>query len=450
MKFSPFASSSLSLAVGTVIAATTQIQSATAAGIYYKVTTTVTNLAPMQGTCQTPVWVGIHDGTFDVYDRDVPASPALERIAEDGTTGPLVEAFAASQGGVVDGVVGSKPICPGESATLSFEVLVKPGAKQFFSYTSMVVPSNDAFLANGDPMAFKIFDEEGEFVPVIFEDLGSDVLDAGTEMNDEIPANTAFFGQMVPNTGVPENGVITTHPGFLPATSGGILNSTDFVNADFKQDGYKMMKIEVTAKKLMVKTGSIKVLNMAPEKGTCQAPTWVGIHDGTFDVYDRDVAASPGLESLAEDGDSVKLSEEFAAVPGTLWDGVVGDKMCSGESAIVEFEIRIVPGQKYYFSYASMVLPSNDAFIANGDPLEHKIIDETGELFDLIINDFGTDVLDAGTEMNDELPENTAFFGQSTPDTGVDENGVVVPHSGFKPVGSGGILLPRDLYQKSA
>jgi len=38
------------------------------------------------------------------------------------------------------------------------------------------------------------------------------------------------------------------------------------------------------------------------------------------------------------------------------------------------------------------------------------------------------------------IPLPQAFFGQETPNTGEDENGVVIDHPGFNPAGSGGIL----------
>jgi hypothetical protein len=73
------------------------------------------------------------------------------------------------------------------------------------------------------------------------------VLDAGTEVNDEIPMNTAFFGQMMPNTGTNENGVVMTHPGFLPPGSGGILDDPMFANANFKAADYQVAEITVQA-----------------------------------------------------------------------------------------------------------------------------------------------------------------------------------------------------------
>jgi hypothetical protein len=57
-----------------------------------------------------------------------------------------------------------------------------------------------------------------------------DVLDAGTEVNDEAPANTAFFGQAAPNTGIDESGLVQ----FRQLTDGGnILAGERLSMADF-------------------------------------------------------------------------------------------------------------------------------------------------------------------------------------------------------------------------
>ncbi len=211
---------------------------------------TIENLAPTNGTYLTPVWVGFHNGAFDLYDSGVAASPALERIAEDGNFAPLRTAFAASGAGAVDGAVfgNSIPqIMPGETTTAWFSVNPNAATSRYFSYASMVVPSNDAFIANGNPLAFELFDASGNFHAVDFIVTGDRVLDAGTEVNDELPANTAFFGQATPNTGVDEHGVVHTHSGFKPVGSGGILDSANFANADFKASGYQVARIRVTA-----------------------------------------------------------------------------------------------------------------------------------------------------------------------------------------------------------
>ena len=203
----------------------------------------VTNNAPLQGTCQTPVWLGIHDGTFDLYNQGEPVSAALQSLAEDGDNDPLIEAFGIAPGGVFDGVTNGGPICPGETVQFPFDLDLPGGVDLYLSYASMILPSNDAFVANGDPMEHLFFSAGGMIQDVEICVLGDEVLDAGSEVNDEIPMNTAFFGQTVDGTGVDQGGVIQLHPGFLPAGSGGILDSAMFSNADFTVSGYKVLTI---------------------------------------------------------------------------------------------------------------------------------------------------------------------------------------------------------------
>jgi len=207
----------------------------------------VENLAPANGTFLTPVWVGFHDGSFDLYDLGSPASMALERIAEDGSVAPLMADFGAAQPAGQQGVIfgpSIPPIGPGEMSASLMDV---DASNRYFSYASMIIPSNDAFVANGNPMAFPIFDAMGGFLGADFIVLGSMVRDAGTEVNDEAPLNTAFFGQMMPNTGTDENGVVHDHPGFNAAGSGGILDAAMFANADFKAAGYQVARITISA-----------------------------------------------------------------------------------------------------------------------------------------------------------------------------------------------------------
>ncbi len=213
------------------------------------VTVTIENLAPANGNFLTPMWVGFHNGGFDSYDIGTPATPGLERIAEDGNTGPISGEFLASGFGAVDATIPGPngPIAPGDTATMTFNLDANAASSRFFSYASMIIPSNDAFVANASGTAHQVFDELGNFVGGSFVLMGSRVRDAGTEVNDEIPENTAFFGQMAPNTGVTENGTVQIHDGFLPAGSGGILDSEMFAGADFTQSGYQIARITLSA-----------------------------------------------------------------------------------------------------------------------------------------------------------------------------------------------------------
>ncbi|MEM7793700.1 MAG: spondin domain-containing protein [Cyanobacteria bacterium P01_C01_bin.118] len=216
---------------------------------------TVENLAPINGGFLTPAWVGFHDGTFDLYNRNesLDGFPGLESLVEDGDTAQLTDAFAAEEPSGVQTTLLSDNIPPLEVGEVtSFTLDVDPSTNQYFSYASMVIPSNDAFIANGNPLAHEIFDDEGNFLGADFIVLGSEVLDGGTEVNDELPFSTAFLGQQAPNTGTDENGVVTEHPGL---TVGTILGTTDssalnglplnFTGADFTAPGYEVARFRV-------------------------------------------------------------------------------------------------------------------------------------------------------------------------------------------------------------
>ncbi|MEA5532676.1 spondin domain-containing protein [Crocosphaera sp. XPORK-15E] len=212
----------------------------------------IENLAPANGTLLTPLWFGFHNGGFDIYDRDVSLNlfPGTESLVEDGNTGPISAQFDLVGAGTVQGTIlgtggpNVGPIDMGEIASSQLlEVDPTLASSRYFSYASMVIPSNDAFIANGNPLAHRIFDDLGNFIGADFILLGSNILDGGTEVNDEIPANTAFFGQATPNTGVDENGVVTLHGGFIPG--GPILSTPRFANADFTAPGYQVARIRV-------------------------------------------------------------------------------------------------------------------------------------------------------------------------------------------------------------
>ncbi|VEP16072.1 CHRD domain-containing protein (modular protein) [Hyella patelloides LEGE 07179] len=607
-----------------------------------QVRVTIENLAPEAGTFLTPFWVGFHDGDFDTYDRGRPISPGLESLVEDGETAALSEEFAVSGDGTIDGTIAGGegiegPIDPGETITETFILDSEADTNQFFSYASMIIPSNDAFISNGNPSAFQIFDEEGNFIGTDFIVAGSSVLDGGTEVNDELAENTAFFSQAELNTGEDENGVVTPHPGFIE--DGRILSEDGttegapaaFNNADFTAEGYQVARITVSlderseepplplaapvtitstldgeqeveagdedatgnstltlnnagnaleysltvngldfganglieggaqteetsddvtrlhihnaprgengdivfslfdtvAPELgnvleipgnqdedltvtanddgsVTLTGAweetdpastalsefvpeiregaeaededlnfywnvhteefpggairgqlvvnneednppepeplevrVTIENLAPEAGTFLTPFWVGFHDGDFDTYDRGRPISPGLESLVEDGETAALSEEFAiSGDGTLDGTITGGEgiegpIDPGETVTETFTLDSNDDTNQFFSYASMIIPSNDAFVSNGNPMAHSLFDEEGNFIGADFIVAGSQVLDGGTEVNDELAENTAFFSQAELNTGEDENGVVTPHPGF-------------------
>ena len=137
------------------------------------VTITIQNRAPSNGLYMTPFWVGFHDGSFDLFDPGVPLVPGggVERIAEDGAAATLTAEFASSAAGMaggIDGVITAPGGFPGapvfdphelDSATFALD----PVANRYFSFASMVIPSNDAFVGNHNPVMFELFDDDGKF-----------------------------------------------------------------------------------------------------------------------------------------------------------------------------------------------------------------------------------------------------------------------------------------------
>ena len=398
------------------------------------------NLAPDEGNFLTPVWVAFHDGSFDIFDEGGIASAGLESIAEDGATGTLGAEFEASGTGSAHATVISggeiPPFAPGASNAMTFALDGASPLSRYLSFASMVIPSNDAFVANGDPMAMEIFDEAGNFVGAEIIILGTQVWDAGTEVNDEVPANTAFLEQAAPDTGDDEGGTVQLHQGFM--AEGNVL--TAYPAADFTAGGFEVLRITVTEVPPNPINVKVELENLAPDDGNFLTPVWVAFHDGSFDIFDEGGIASAGLESIAEDGATGTLGAEFeAARRGSMYATVTsgGDipPFAPGASSAATFSLDAASPLNRYLSYASMVIPSNDAFVANGDPMTLEIFDEAGNFTGAEIIVMGSQVWDAGTEINDEVPANTAFLEQAMPDTGEDEGGTVQLHQGFLPGG---------------
>ncbi len=203
---------------------------------------TINNIAPANGVSLTPVWVGFHDGSFDSYNGGEPSSAAIEAIAEDGNTDPITNDFSATAGGVQGVVFGNQPplINPGKTGASQFTVESDGNTNTYFSYASMVLPSSDYFVANGDPLAHDIsslLDGSANELS-FFIGVPGTINDAGTEINDfDTSAGNGLFaalqaGQTGPNQGADENGVITSvtdaYGNFLNVPPGFDVSGLDF------------------------------------------------------------------------------------------------------------------------------------------------------------------------------------------------------------------------------
>ena len=165
---------------------------------------TVTDSQPAGGFGISPVWFGLHDGTYQTFAPGASASAGVQSVAELGDASGLVSAF---NGHGDQAVVGSAPLGPGGTASGVLDV-ADPSMNRFLNFAAMVVPSNDFFMANDDPQAFEIFDAAGHFLgPKTIMVFGRDVWDAGTEVND-IAFGAAFIVGDDATDHVAENGVV--------------------------------------------------------------------------------------------------------------------------------------------------------------------------------------------------------------------------------------------------
>jgi hypothetical protein len=192
------------------------------------ITVTVENTLPDGGLQLTPFWLGLHDGSFDVYNGNEtinPAFPFTESLAELGATADITAAFAATSPTGVDTTLASNtppaPFGPGESASFTFSN-VDP-SNRYLSYASMIVPSNDLFVANGNPFAHEVFDAMGNFTgPFTIEIFEVDILDAGTEKNDVLDG-PAFVINQDGTLGTSQNQVVKDY--FVLEPGGEYLNT---------------------------------------------------------------------------------------------------------------------------------------------------------------------------------------------------------------------------------
>lgn len=144
---------------------------------------TVTNNAAINGFAFTPVYSSFHSGSFDAFDVGSTASAGVEALAELGGAATLAAERLAvdpnSVGGVVLPDAGGRPLFPGEQGSLIFDI-TNPTDNMFFTFLSMILPSNDTFFGNDD--ALQVFDAAGNFIgKQIIHVTGSDLWDAGTE-----------------------------------------------------------------------------------------------------------------------------------------------------------------------------------------------------------------------------------------------------------------------------
>lgn len=170
-------------------AAALMVASAASQAAVVDVTVTVQNLAPGNGIAFAPLHVGFNSGTFDAFNLGGVATGPIISVAEGGAGDVWQAAFAAADPGAVRGTVGGL-LLPGANSSLSFRV--DTAVNPFFTFAAMAVPSNDFFIGNDNPMAYRLFDAGGNLLVPSITVGAVEIWDAGSEVFD--PAAAAFVG----------------------------------------------------------------------------------------------------------------------------------------------------------------------------------------------------------------------------------------------------------------
>jgi len=159
------------------LAASGCLLSCSAAGLF-SVTVKIENLAPVNSVSFAPLRVGFGTGSFDAFDQGETATMPIISVAEGGSGSDWFPAFSAAEPGSVLGSVGGA-LLPGSTASSSF--IVDPSVNRFFTFASMVIPSNDLFIGNDDPLEYQILDASGNLLISSILQTGAEIWDANSE-----------------------------------------------------------------------------------------------------------------------------------------------------------------------------------------------------------------------------------------------------------------------------
>ncbi len=196
----------------------------TASAEIMSVMVTIRNLAPTNSVSFAPLRLGFGNGTFDSFNIGQAAGAAITSIAEGGSGSDWFPAFAAAQPSAILGSVGGA-LLPGTTASNSFVFDTASANNRFFTFGTMVIPSNDLFLGNDNPAAFQLFNPNGSLAINAITQTAGQIWDNNSEV--AIAANAAFLLVGTNSQRVAENGLIAFDRSEL-ATYNGLVTAAGY------------------------------------------------------------------------------------------------------------------------------------------------------------------------------------------------------------------------------
>jgi hypothetical protein len=164
---------------------------------------------------------------------------------------------------------------------------------------------------------------------------------------------------------------------------------------------------------------TVSVQNLAPANSISFAPLHVGFNNGSFDAFNSGGVATVPIISVAEGGAGGAWQAAFAAADPGATRGTIGGLLLPGASSSRTFQVDTALNP--FFTFAAMVVPSNDFFIGNDSPTQHRLFDAAGNLNMPSIGIKASAIWDAGSEVFD--PAAAAFVGDN--DLRRNQNSVV-------------------------
>ena len=155
---------------------------------------------------------------------------------------------------------------------------------------------------------------------------------------------------------------------------------------------------------------TVNIQNLAPTNSVSVAPLHLAFNNGTFDAFNLGGVANAATVSVAEGGAGGTWQAAFAAADPTATRGTIGGPLFPGASKSASFLVDTTLNP--FFTFAAMVIPSNDLFIGNDSPTEYHLFNAAGQLQIGSINVKANEIWDAGSEVYDPLA--AAFVGTNS------------------------------------